>query len=166
MALVSGVFESASPQGVTAEGIALGLAAALFFAAAMLLNQLMGEVEPYAKSIVQLFCASACLVPFALAAHPGALASAGPRSLALLAAVGVIHTGLAFTLWFASMDALSAQSVAILEYIDPVVALAISVGVFHEHLSPLGAVGAVLVLGAMIASEFADGYLVQEDPAV
>ena len=166
MAMVSGLFEGAPSEGVTAEGIALGLAAALFFAAAMILNQLMGEVEAYAKSIVQLACASACLVPFALAAHPGALASAAPCSLALLAFVGVVHTGLAFTLWFASMDELSAQSVAILEYIDPVVALAISVFIFHEHLSALGAIGAVLVLGSMVASEFVDGYLIQEDPAV
>ena len=71
----------------------------------------------------------------------------------LLVVVGIVHTGLAFALWFGSMRDLPAQKVAILGYVDPIVALVASALVLGETLTPLGMVGATLVLGSLLLSE-------------
>ena len=86
-------------------------------------------VDAYCKNYIQLF-------------------SAG-----LVLAVGLIHTGLAYVLYFGSMNGLRAQSIALLSYIDPVSALVFSAVLLSEPLSPLGLAGACLIIGSAIASE-------------
>ena len=49
--------------------------------------------------------------------------------------------------------ALRAQTIAIFSYIDPVIAIILSVTVLHEPFSILSAVGSVLILGAAFVSE-------------
>ena len=67
--------------------------------------------------------------------------------------VGVVHTGIAYALYFGSLMQLKAQTAAILSYIDPVVAVLLSALVLREHMSLLSCLGAVLVLGAAVVSE-------------
>ena len=69
--------------------------------------------------------------------------------------VGIVHTGITYALYFGSMQWLRAQTVAVLSYIDPVFALLLSAAVLHESLTPLGIVGAVLIIGSAIISETA-----------
>ncbi|MBP3892770.1 MAG: EamA family transporter [Atopobiaceae bacterium] len=150
---VSGVLEPGATVGVTIEGVALGLVAACFYASVMVLNQFLGSVEPLTKTAVQLGVAGLALVPrLAVAGEVGWL-SLGPREWLLLMIVCLVHTGVAFILWFSSLHELSAQKVAIFNYIDPAVALLVSALVFGERLTPLATVGAVLILGSTLASE-------------
>ena len=153
MVLVSGVLEPGAATGITLEGVGLGLISAGFFATTIVLNQLMGPIEPYTKTIVQLFVAGLVLVPYALSRGTLTFVDLGPREVGILAVMCVMHTGVAFALWFDALGSLPAHTVAILEYIDPIVALAISRFFFNETLTPLGWLGAVLVLGAMASSE-------------
>ena len=76
-----------------------------------------------------------------------------PVSLACLLVLGMFHTGFAYALYFGSMKALRAQTIAIFSYIDPVIAILLSVTVLHEPFSILSAVGSVLILGAAFVSE-------------
>lgn len=156
MVLVSGVLEPDASTGITLEGVGLGLVSAAFFAATIIMNRRLASIEPYTKTIVQLFVAGIVLVPLAAASGELGFEGVGMREAVLIAVVGIVHTGIAFALWFDALGYLPAQTVAILEYIDPIVALSISVLVFHESLTPLGWIGAVLVLGAMAASELLD----------
>ena len=156
MVLVSGVLEPGAAVGITPEGVGLGLVSAAFFATTIVLNRKLAGVEPYTKTIVQLFVAGIVLVPYAAATGMLDFAGMGLHEAALVAVVGIVHTGIAFGLWFDALGNLPAQTVSILEYIDPIVALTISVLVFHETLTPLGWVGAALVLGSMAASELLD----------
>ena len=66
----------------------------------------------------------------------------------LIAVVGILHTGVAYVLYFSAVDVLPAQTVASLSYIDPVVAILLSWLVFAEPLTLLGWLGAALILGA------------------
>jgi drug/metabolite transporter (DMT)-like permease len=156
MVLVSGVLGPDASMGITLEGVGLGLVSAAFFAATIVMNRRLASIEPYTKTIVQLFVAGIVLVPLAEASGELGFEGVGMREAVLIAVVGIVHTGIAFALWFDALGYLPAQTVAILEYIDPIVALSISVLVFHESLTPLGWIGAVLVLGAMAASELLD----------
>lgn len=76
-----------------------------------------------------------------------------PAVILLLLIVGIVHTGIAYLLYFASMDELTVQSIAILSYIDPVSALIFSALLLREKLSMLSLIGAVLIIGSAIISE-------------
>ena len=72
---------------------------------------------------------------------------------ALLLTVGVVHTGIAYVLYFGSIGRLNVQSVAILSYIDPVSALLFSAFLLREPLSALNILGAVMIIGSAFVSE-------------
>ena len=71
----------------------------------------------------------------------------------MLAILCVVHTGVAYWLYFGSIAALPAQTSALLSYIDPVVAILLSALLLHEPMDALCAIGAVLVLGSTVLSE-------------
>ena len=71
----------------------------------------------------------------------------------MLLIVIIIHTGLAYALYFSSMDHLPAQATALMSYIDPVSAILLSALVLKEGMSPLTMIGTALVLGAVIFCE-------------
>ena len=150
---VSGVLEPGATEGVTLEGVAFGLGAACFYAAVMVLNQFLGEVDPLSKTAVQLGVAGVALVPQLLLTNDAGWLALDARAWVLLLIVCLVHTGVAFILWFSSLHELPAQKVAIFNYIDPAVALLVSALVFGEHMTPLATVGAVLILGSTLASE-------------
>ncbi len=150
---VSGVLELGATVGVTLEGVAFGLAAACFYASVMILNQFLGDVNPLVKTMVQLGVAGLVLVPWLLLAHDTSWMRLDAVSGALLAVVCLLHTGVAFILWFSSLHELPAQKVAIFNYIDPAVALLTSAVVLGEQMTPLAWAGAALILGSTLASE-------------
>ena len=67
--------------------------------------------------------------------------------------VGFIHTGLCYCLYFSSLKDLPGQKAAILSYVDPLVAVLISVTFLQEPMSPLQWVGGALILGATLVNE-------------
>ena len=114
------------------------------------------RLDAYEKTIIQLLGAAAALVPYLLFAGRPAAAAWTPGVLVMLLIVGVVHTGLAYALYFGSMDGLKAQTVALLSYLDPVVALALSALVLKEHMTPFGIVGAAL---ASLLTQFVANFL-------
>ena len=72
----------------------------------------------------------------------------------LILFVGIVHTGIAYALYFGAMKELSAQSVAICSYIDPISALVFSALLLGEALTPLGMLGAILIIGTVAIGEF------------
>ena len=151
MALVSGVVGGS--QGATPGGVLFGLGAAVCYAAVVILNKRLGGIDVYQKTAVQLFFAGLVTVPYLLLTGGfGGIAWSGSTALLLLV-IGVIHTGLAYLLYFGSMDGLRAQTVAMLSYIDPVAALLFSALFLHEPLGAAGIVGAVLIIGSALVSE-------------
>ena len=71
----------------------------------------------------------------------------------MLLIVIIVHTGLAYALYFSSLDHLPAQTAALMSYIDPVSAILLSALVLKEGMSPFSIVGTVLVLGSVIFCE-------------
>ena len=148
VALVSGVSEAGSLTGIL-----LGLGAAVLYACVILLNKHLGSVSTGDRTIVQLGTAGVVLVPYSLLAESFAGVTMDGMSILMLLVVGAVHTGLAYWLYFGSMKELPAQTVALYSYIDPIVAILLSALILGEALTPLGILGAVLVLGATLVSE-------------
>ncbi len=148
--LVSGIL-SGGLSGDTA-GILLGLGAAVLYAAVVLINKSIKISDPYYKTIVQLVAATAVLVPYLALKDGLPAADWNIELIALLITVGVVHTGLAYALYFGSMQGLKTHTVALFSYIDPVTALVLSHVILHEELTFLGIFGAVLILGSALIS--------------
>lgn len=155
MLFVSGIFEGGAAAGGNAKGIFFGLGAAAFYATAMLTNKFMKEISSYDRTIVQLGTAAVVVLPYALATSgvQEFTALAMPQILLLLA-VGIIHTGVAYWLYFGSMESLSGQTIAVYSYIDPAFAVVLSILVLREETGVLGILGAVLILGSTLFSEW------------
>ena len=76
-----------------------------------------------------------------------------PLTIVLILIVGIVHTGLVYYLYFGSMENMSAQAVALLSYIDPVVAVIASWLVLGETLTVMVVIGAILIIGSAVMSE-------------
>ena len=153
MFLVSGAAGEGIPQGDAFRGILCGLGAAVLYAAVVIMNKCIRNIDPYLKTILQLASASVCLLPYLAVTGQLSYVKLDSFSLLMLLVVGIVHTGIAYTLYFGSTDGLKAQTIALFSYIDPVSALFISVLFLHEPMGAAGLVGAVLILGAAFAAE-------------
>ena len=154
MVLVSGFIEGGMPALSEARGILLGLFAAVLYATVVMMNKKLPGIDIYEKTILQLFAAAVVLVPYLLVMKQTVAVSITPSVIVLLLIVGLVHTGVAYALYFGSIDALKAQTVALFSYIDPITALVLSALVLHEKMTAFGAIGAVLIVGAAVVSEW------------
>ena len=152
MVFVSGVLESGGGSS-DLKGVLLGLGAAVLYASVVLMNKQLGDVPAYDRTIVQLGSSAAVLLPYVLLTEDMGALTFTPGTIVLLLVVGIVHTGIAYALYFGSLMQLKSQTAAILSYIDPVVAVLLSALVLREHMSLLSGLGAVLVLGAAVVSE-------------
>ena len=71
----------------------------------------------------------------------------------LMSTVGLLHTGITYCLYFSALKELPGQKAAILSYIDPLVAVVISVTVLGEKMTVWQAVGGLLILGFTLWNE-------------
>ncbi len=153
MVMVSGVLDGQGVASVPWTGIVFGVAAAGLYAFVILLNKKMAPVPAYDKTVIQLSAASLALLPYVLLTGGMPSQIPGGISLILLAVAGIVHTGIAYCLYFGSMSELKAHTIAMLSYLDPVIAVFLSLIVLGEPMSLLGGIGAVLVLGAAYICE-------------
>ena len=156
MVMVSGVVQNGIPSFAEAKGILFGLGAAVLYAGIMLLNKKIHDISAYDKTVVQLGISAIVLIPYCLLTEDISSLHISPQVLVLLLLVGVVHTGVTYFLYFGSMGHLPAQTVAIVSYVDPVVAVLISIFILGEGMNALGVIGAVLVLGAAVVSEMGE----------
>lgn len=151
MALVSGIGTGGGADNLS--GILFGLGAAVCYAGLTMANKFLKGISSMEATMVQLGASSAALLPYALATGALSWAGAGLKDALLMAALGVVHTGLAFFWFFSSVRSLRAQTVAMFSYIDPVTAILLSALVFRERLDAQQVLGACLILGAALIGE-------------
>ncbi|OXS24968.1 MAG: transporter [Acetobacterium sp. MES1] len=134
-------------------GIAWGIAAAACYASLMLTNKFIKKMNGMATTLLQL--AIATVVLFCYVSLNGGIAFSGLTAVSVTAvlALGLVHTGLGFFLFFTGMKGLNGQSIATLSYIDPITALLASFLVFGEAMNGVQMLGAALLLGATFLGE-------------
>lgn len=159
MVFVSGIVEAGIPQLSEMKGILLGLSAACLYSAVVILNKKLPGIDTYQKTIIELLSAAIVLVPYLIAAGSASFL-ASDTSIAvvilLVLVVGLIHTGIAYVLYFGSMDGLKTQTIAIFSYLDPITALVLSMFLLGEQMSVLGLVGAVMIIAAAAYGEISE----------
>ena len=134
-------------------GILFGLGAACLYATVILLNKFIKNVEGIHRTFLQFIAAIIVLVPYVACTDGVTLGSLNTSGWVCLLVVGLVHTGITYCLYFSSLKELPGQKAAILSYIDPLVAVVLSVTVLGEPMSLLQIIGGVLILGFTLWNE-------------
>ena len=133
-------------SGGSAKGVLFGLGAAGFYAAVILLNKYIRGTAGIQRTFLQFLAAIVILIPYVASTGGVTLSRLEGTGWLCLLVVGVVHTGVTYCLYFSSLKALPGQRAAILSYIDPVVAVLVSVAVLRERLTWQQALGGGMIL--------------------
>lgn len=134
-------------------GILFGLGAAVFYATVILLNKFIKNVEGIHRTFLQFLSAILILIPYVMLTSGVTLGNMNSVGWVNLLIVGFIHTGVTYCMYFSSLKELPGQKAAILSYIDPLVAVIISVTILGETMTLWQAMGGALILGFTLWNE-------------
>ena len=118
-----------------------------------LLNKFIKNVEGIHRTFLQFLAAIIVLIPYVAATGGVTLGALNVISWGNLLIVGLVHTGVTYCLYFSSLKELPGQKAAILSYIDPLVAVFISVTVLGESMGIWQVIGGILILGFTLWNE-------------
>lgn len=136
-------------------GILFGLGAAVFYATVILLNKFIKNVEGIHRTFLQFLAAVIVLIPYVLLTSGVTVGTLKVVGWINLLIVGLVHTGITYCMYFSSLKELPGQKAAILSYIDPLVAVLISVTVLGETMTWWQVIGGILILGFTLWNEIA-----------
>lgn len=152
LVMVIGVegFRGGGTDGI---GILFGLGAAVFYATVILLNKFLKNVTGLTRTLFQFIAAIIILVPYVMCTSGSTLSGLDGKGWICLLIVGFVHTGITYCLYFSALKDLKGQEAAILSYIDPLVAVVVSVAILGEPITFLQLLGGVLILGFTLWNE-------------
>ncbi len=134
-------------------GIAFGLGAACLYATVILLNKCIKNVEGIHRTFLQFMAAAIVLIPYVAFTSGVTLNTLSSSGWICLLIVGIVHTGITYCLYFSSLKELPGQKAAILSYIDPLVAVFMSVFILNEPMGIAQIIGGCLILGFTLWNE-------------
>ena len=134
-------------------GILFGLGAAVLYATVILVNKFIKTVDGIHRTLLQFLAAIVVLVPYVLSTGGITLGGLNATGWGNLLIVGLVHTGITYCMYFSALKELPGQKAAILSYIDPLVAVIISVTVLGESMTNPQILGGCLILGFTLWNE-------------
>lgn len=146
-------FDGIGKTGTDFIGILFGLGAAVFYATVVLLNKFIKNVAGIQRTLLQFLAAILILLPYVAATGTSGIAKLDPLGVLCLLTVGLIHTGVTYCMYFSALKELKGQEAAILSYIDPLVAVFMSVFILGESIKWLQLLGGALILGFTLWNE-------------
>lgn len=130
------------------KGIVYSLLAALFYSSVILMNKRIKNLSGFETTVVQLISSAITLLPIIFFNNNTGILKLTPRSLVLILILGIVHTGIAYLLYFSSMKKLKGQSIAIFCYIDPISAMFFATIFLGENITISQLIGGALILGS------------------
>ena len=152
LVLIIGI-DSLAQGGRDLAGILFGLGAAGFYAAVILLNKFIKNVTGIHRTLLQFFAAILILIPYVMGTSGMHLENLDRMGWGCLLAVGLIHTGITYCMYFSALKDLAGQETAMLSYIDPLVAVLVSTLILGEAMNVLQMLGGLLILGFTLWNE-------------
>ena len=149
--LIVGVSGTGGDNHLT--GILLALGAAVLYATVVLFNKGIQGVEGIPRTFLQFCAAALVLTPYVLLTGGFDVPTIDPKGLCFLLAVGILHSGVAYCLYFSALRHLRGQEASLLSYADPLLAVILSVTLLNEPITPWQIVGGILILGFSLLNE-------------
>ncbi len=134
----------ASTRGHESIGIAMALGAAICWAAAAMQTKLLSDAPPQLIALTHMLVGILLLMPIG----PSVFDIPRPLGWVMLAAIGLIHTGLVYILMYAAIHRLSTALQGALSYLNPVAAIVVDVLAFGHRVTWLEIAGVTIILGA------------------
>lgn len=153
LVLITGVGETGGGRDLI--GILFGFGAAVLYATVIILNKFIKNVQGIHRTLLQFFSAIVVLLPYVLATSGITVTSMNGFGWMNLLIIGLFHTGVTYCMYFSALEKMTGQKAAILSYIDPLVAVLISVTILGERMTLWQAVGGMLILGFTLWNEIA-----------
>lgn len=135
------------------KGILYGVAGAVLYAIVVILNKYVKGLSAFHTTLIQLSISSIVLMPIVIKNNTVKITSISMVTWILILIIGVIHTGIAYLLYFSSIKEMKGQSIAILSYLEPIVAIITSFLFLGESMNSIQALGGVLILSTAYMSE-------------
>lgn len=133
------------------KGMAFGILAAVLYAGVVLLNKYIKDFSGFDMTFIQITTAALVLLPFIISR--GSLHIESLNIFLLILVVGIVHTGIAYLIYFSAIKNVKAQSAAILSYIDPVSAILFGTLLLNEPVNIMQILGGLLILGSTFLGE-------------
>ena len=134
-------------------GIGFGLGAAVLYASVMILNKYIKGVPGLQRTFYQFLAAVLVLIPYVMFTGGVTLGGMNSTGWICLLVLGIVHTGATYCFYFSSIKDIPGQKAAILSYLDPLVAVVISVVILRESISVMQIIGGSLILGFTLINE-------------
>jgi RarD protein len=135
------------------KGIILGILAAIFYATVIVINKFIKGVTGVNRTFLQFVSSIIVLLPYVLLTSGINVLNLEGVSWIYLLIIGIFHTGICYCMYFSSVKELRGQEVAILSYIDPLVAVIVSLVFLSESMNVYQIIGGILILGFSLFNE-------------
>lgn len=134
-------------------GILFGGGAALLYASLIVANKRVKRLSGLNCAMYELIVAFFVVLIYLLASNVKLPVVPAAEDIVWVLVIGLVNTGLAYYLYFSSLQKLPGQTVALVCYIDPLTALLVSGAFLGEKLLGVQIAGAVLILGGACLGE-------------
>ncbi len=136
-------------------GIVCGLLSAVMYAFMVICNKKAKDIVGLENSTLQLTIAFLTVAVF-VGIKQGYVMQIETNSILPILILGLLNTGIGCYFYFSSIGKLKVHTVAICGYSEPLSAVLFSVIFLKETMLPLQIIGAVLIIGGAMYSEFSN----------
>ena len=142
-------------EGYGYMGLALSALSGLFYAVIVLINRgIKNRLDTRTATFVQVFTAMVVLLPFVLMdGNIFTVVRLDALAIAFTLLLGVLHTGVAYTLFFSVYAHMKSVEVVSYSYLEPLFGILFSVIFTGERLALPQMIGGILILGSTFAGE-------------
>lgn len=142
-------------EGYGYMGMALSAVSGLLYATIVLLNRsIKVRLDNQTATFAQICTAMIVLLPFVLIdGNVFTVVSLDAMAIFFTILLGILHTGVAYTLFFSLSAQMKSVEIVSYSYLEPLFGILFSVIVVGEVLTPLQIVGGILILGSTFVGE-------------
>ncbi|MGG2095031.1 DMT family transporter [Bacillus sp. S13(2024)] len=140
--LVGGIHQHTTVAGFLSTGVLWAFAAAFFYALTSITGKGIQTLSPLLTTVIQTSLGVLLLIPFV---DWSKFMHLTIENWIYILVTGFIHTGFVFYLFFSSLRELKAQTIAILVFVDPIVAILLDVTILHYRPDVYQLIGILLV---------------------
>lgn len=140
-------------------GIIYAFVAALLYALIIISNRFVSGISGFESTLVQLLISAVVMTIYSFVSSGTLLTLPSGKDVIFVLILGIVHTGIAYSIYFYALQKIKPQVSSLLSYIDPASALLFSFLFLNEKLSFCQIVGAVLIFVGTILPRFLKKYM-------
>lgn len=150
--IISGSADLGVQEGLDIRGVLFSMGASLSNTALILLSKKIRNISAYNQTVVQFAAAGLVMFPYALLTGGFSRLCFDGIAILMLLIIGIVNTGICYVMYFDALPKVSAQTIALYNYVPSLVSMVLSAAVLGERLTLGNICGGLLILAAAIIS--------------